>query len=94
MNSEILEKYKLERSLPTKAAKAFEKLLKEANESYVLLWEKEKHCKIRGFQFWNFTVYCPKTNFADAFFHLGLKWNDTVLPEWHKYVYGAKGKKK
>ena len=94
MNSEILEKYKLERSLPTQAAKAFEKLLNEANESYVLLWEKEKHCKIRGVQFWNFTVYCPETNFADAFFHLGLKWKDTVLPEWHKYVYGAKGKKK
>lgn len=86
MNAEILEKYKLERSLPTKVAKQFEKLLKKANESYVLLWEKEKHCKINGFQYWNFTVYCPKTNFADAFFHLGLKWNDAVLPEWHKYT--------
>ena len=83
---DILKKYKLERSLPTKAAKAFEKLLEEANESYDIQWKKEKHIKVGRYQFWNFTVYCPKTNFADAFFHLGLKWNDTVLPQWRKYV--------
>ena len=49
MNKELLKQYPLERSLPTNAAKAFEKLLKKANEEYVLLWTKEKHLKVTHF---------------------------------------------
>lgn len=86
MNEELLQKYPLERSLPTNAANAFEQLLHEANKEFVLLWTKEKDVKVDGVQFWKFKVRCPKRNFADAYCHIGLKYANSVLPEWQKYI--------
>lgn len=83
-NKEFLQHHTLERSLPTKEAKAFEKLLKVANESFVLEYKKEKHIKVGNLQYWNFSVHCPMNNFADAYAHLGLLWGTYVLPIWKK----------
>lgn len=84
MNNEILKKHKLQRSLPLKEAFAFEKLLTRANESYVLLWEKKKGVKVGRLQYYDFDVFCPKINFADAYCHIGLLWGKMVLPIWNK----------
>jgi hypothetical protein len=81
-----IEKFNLERSLPTPCAKAFEKLLIEANESYHIVWKKTKHVKIDKYQYWNFEVNCPERNFPDAYAHIGLLWHSYVLPEWQKYL--------
>jgi hypothetical protein len=83
-NKEFLQEHQLERSLPIPEARAFEKLLKEANESYVLVWRKEKGVKVGNLQYWDFHVHCPMNNFADAYAHVGLLWAKYVLPIWNK----------
>ena len=82
MEDSILEKHKLERDIPQKEADAFEKALKLANESYVLIHKKSKSVKVGRLQYWRFEVYCPTTNFSDAYFYLGLLWAKMVLPIW------------
>ena len=84
MNKEFLEKYKLQRSIPLKESLAFEKVLIEANTKHVLIWEKKKGVKVGNRQYYDFDVYCPTTNFADAYAYLGLRWAEKVLPIWNK----------
>lgn len=92
-NTKFLETYQLERSLPTKEANAFEKLLKVANESFVIIWKKEKGVRANGLQYWNFQVHSPVTNFADAYALIGMLWAKYVLPIWHKRQKQLKQKK-
>jgi hypothetical protein len=73
-NKQFLKEHALQRSLPTKEANAFEKLLKIANTSFVLLHTKTKGIKVGKLQYWDFSVHCPTRNFADAYAHVGLLW--------------------
>lgn len=83
-NKEFIRKYCLERSAPTKTAKAIEKMLKLANQSYPLEHTKKKGIKTSDHQYYDFEIFCLTTQFADAYYYLGKLWMDMVLPVWQK----------
>ncbi len=84
MSDNILQKYKLERSLPLAESRAFELLLKKVNQSFVVEWEKKLGVKAGKLQYYDFEVYCPMRNFADAYARIGSLWQIMVLPIWKK----------
>jgi len=89
-NKEFLYNKPLELSLPTKEANAFRKILKKAQESFVLEIKEEKGIKPGGVQYYNFEVVCPTTGFANAYFHIGIKYCQQVLPIWNKRHMNSK----
>lgn len=83
-NKEFIEKYPLQYSLPAKESEALRKLLKKANETYVLEVKEEKGVRVGRLQYTDFTITCPTTSFASAYAHVGLLYSEKVLPIWKK----------
>ncbi len=90
---EFLKQYPLQYCITTAAAKEFRKVLKTANESYVLICEETLGVKCGNLQYYNFDIHCPTTGFANAYAHFGLLYAQRVLPIWHKTKKTKKTKK-
>jgi hypothetical protein len=75
----------LERCLPQECADAFDTLLEIASEEFVIVCQKTLSYQLKGVQYWNYKVTCPKRNFADAYAKIGSLWVTMVLPLWQKY---------
>lgn len=83
-NKEFLQSHGLERSLPLKESKVFERLLKKAGESFAIEYTKDLGVKVGRLQYYDFYVYCETRNFADCYAHIGLLWAQLILPIWNK----------
>jgi hypothetical protein len=81
---EVIVNHPMELSLPSKEAKALRKILKEANQSYVLECEETKDVKVGKLQYYSFKIHCPTTTFANAYLHFGILYAQYVLPIWKK----------
>lgn len=79
-NKQFLNHYGLELSLPTKEAVALRKILKQATESFAVEYTEKKSIKVGNLQFYDFQIFCEKTNFANAYFHIGRLYAENVLP--------------
>jgi hypothetical protein len=94
--SEFLQVHKLEIAVFQDELKQVRAILKELNESYVLIHTEEKESKVffRNMQRYIFKVHCPTTNFAMAFFWLGTKMHSVYIERKKKdnkhYKVGGK----
>lgn len=79
-NKSFIENHPLELCLPSKESKALRKILKEANQNYVLECKETLGVKPDGVQYYNFEIHCPTTSFANAYWHFGLLYAKHVLP--------------
>ena len=81
-NNKFLENNPIELSLLENESEAMRELLKKSNENFVLEIKEEVGVKTEMGQFTNFYIFCPKINFANAYFHIGLMYSKNVLPIW------------
>ncbi len=82
--TEFLIKYPLQYSLYLKEAKAFRKIIKEVNQSYIIICNEKKGVKVMGEQMYVFYVHCPTTSFANAYARIGMLYTERVLPIWNE----------
>ncbi len=80
--TEFLVKYPLQYSFYLDEAKAFRKIIKEVNESYVIICKGELGVKVGKLQMYNFYVHCPTTSFANAYSKIGMLYTERILPIW------------
>ena len=78
----FIEKYPLQYCFYLKEAKAFRKIIKEVNTSYVIICKEELGVKVGRLQMYNFYVHCPTTSFANAYARIGMLYTEHVLPIW------------
>ena len=83
-NKNFLINYPLEYSLPLKECKALKKVLKIANESYVVHHTENIDVKVGRLQYYKFEIYIPTKNFAQGYAHIGMLYAQHVLPIWNK----------
>ncbi len=84
----FIKQYQLQYSLPTSSAKMLRRVLKKANESFVIICEETKGVKCGNLQYYDFHIHCPTTSFANAYAHIGFLYALHVLP-----IYNPKYKK-
>lgn len=82
-NSEFLENHPIELSLLEEETQAMRELLNEANQNFVLEVRNEVGVNTKNGQYTDFYIYCPTTNFANAYFHVGIMYAKKVLPIWN-----------
>lgn len=83
-NSEFLENHPIELSLLEEETEVMRKLLKEANENFVLYVREEVGVNTKNGRYTDFYIHCPTTNFANAYFHIGIMYSKKVLPIWNE----------
>lgn len=83
-NKEFLSNNPIELSLLENESEAMRELLKKANENFVLEVKELIGVKTEMGQFTDFYIHCPKRNFANAYFHIGLMYAKNILPIWEK----------
>ncbi len=79
----FIKEYPLQYSLYLKEAVAFRKIIKEVNESYVIICKEELGVKVGKLQMYDFYVHCPTTSFANAYARIGMLYTERVLPIWN-----------
>ncbi len=79
---EFLVEYPLQYSFYLEEAKAFRKIIKEVNESYVIICKEELGVKVGRLQMYNFYVHCPTTSFANAYARIGMLYAKHIIPIW------------
>ena len=81
-NKEFLENNPIELSLLENESEAMRELLKKANENFILEAKESIGVKTEMGQFTDFYIHCPKRNFANAYFHIGIMYAEYILPIW------------
>lgn len=78
-----LKQYQLQYSDTTPFAKIMRKILVQAAESYSIWWTESKGVKTTFGQYYDFHIYCDKTNFAQAYSHIGILRGLHLVPKYH-----------
>lgn len=86
-NKEFLTVHAIEILIPGSLIEPLEALIKECNETYVLLrrrgieFQLHKHYQV---PFYHYFIWCPKTSFAMAYFHFGRRYQEVIQPLLNK----------
>lgn len=83
---QFIKHFPIQLSWPEPCAVLMREVLKEANESYVIIYREEKGIHCHGHQYYDFFIYCPTTSFAQAYYHIGILSGKKVVPAWRKLM--------